>query len=56
FETTYKTWSAAKREYCCAHFQMGCKVMNFNCAVDLSDWQDKWSEKKKSWCCKTQGK
>lgn len=33
FETSYNTWSSSKRAYCCAHFQMGCKVMNYDCSV-----------------------
>lgn len=30
--------------------------MNYDCSADLSHWQHKWTEHKKSWCCKTVGK
>ena len=36
FETSYNTWSSSKRAYCCANFQMGCKVMNYDCSAS---WQ-----------------
>lgn len=48
-----ETWHENKKTYCCPKTGQGCSTtgMLFDCNAGLANWEDGFSQEKKSWCC-----
>eukprot|EP00930_Biecheleria_cincta_P040992 TRINITY_DN28075_c0_g1_i1.p1 TRINITY_DN28075_c0_g1~~TRINITY_DN28075_c0_g1_i1.p1 ORF type:complete len:420 (+),score=81.98 TRINITY_DN28075_c0_g1_i1:66-1325(+) len=47
------SWVLNKQNYCCSHYTLGC--LQYDCIADRDDWQQKWSQPKKAFCCERFG-
>lgn len=48
-----RSWSEAKKSWCCQHHDRGCQTASspFDCTVGAVVRPEDWSEQKKTWCC-----
>lgn len=46
-------WVLIKQNYCCSHYTLGC--LQYDCMAERDDWQLKWSQPKKAFCCERFG-
>ncbi|CAK9111418.1 unnamed protein product, partial [Durusdinium trenchii] len=47
------SWPAAKQQWCCRNFAMGCSSeQKYDCDAGFWNWQVGWTAEKKAFCCK----